>query len=73
MAKAEWHCSVELRNGRARRYFRFRFPGRMWQPVIQWPGHKPKGDEFGRAFAPFKRHMERAERSVSENARALAA
>lgn len=65
MAGAEWHATVELRNGRARKYFRFRSSAaRNWQPLSEWKGHKPKGAEFCNAFQQFKRHMERAARSV---------
>lgn len=53
----EWHCSVEERKGRARRYFRFRHPGGMWQPLSAWPGHAPTGTEFAIAFKKFRLHM----------------
>lgn len=68
MAGAEWHASVELRAGTVRRYFRFRRPGKMWQPMDEWEGHRPKSAEMHNAFGIFKRHMLRAEQSVAENA-----
>lgn len=68
---AEWHASVELRDGRVRRHFRFRRSDReMWQPIAEWKGHLPKALR-GRAFQAFRLHMLQAERSVVENARAL--
>lgn len=71
VAGAEWHCSVEQRAGRVRRYFRFRHLGKMWQPLDEWEGHRPTSAEMHNAFGTFKRHMVRAEQSVEENARAL--
>jgi hypothetical protein len=71
MAGADWHATIEWRNGKARKHFRFRLSGQMWQPLAEWPGHKPKGAEFCRAFRQFKCHMLHAERSVEVNARAL--
>lgn len=57
----EWHCSVQFRSGRARRYYRFRERGGMWQPISRWPGHPPTGTELGKAFAKFRPHMLQAE------------
>lgn len=71
VAGAEWHASVELRAGIVRRYFRFRKPGKMWQPLDEWEGHRPKSREMHNAFGTFKRHMLRAEQSVVENRRVL--
>lgn len=70
----EWHAVVKIKDGRIRRMFYFRpnassgEPKDMWLPLTQWKGHKPKSREF-RVFAPYKRHMLLAERSVVENAR----
>jgi hypothetical protein len=72
LASHEWHALVRLKAGRVARRFYFRplsSKPHPWQPLHQWQGHKPKGREWAKAFAPFTRHMLLAERSVVENAR----
>jgi hypothetical protein len=70
----EWHASVETKDGRVYRRFKFRplshyLRKEMWLPITSWRGHRPKLRQFSKAFAPFKAHMVRAEQSVAENAR----
>jgi hypothetical protein len=72
----EWHASVETKNGRVYRRFKFRplshyIRREMWLPITSWTGRKPKG--IGKRFAAFKAHMVQAERSVAENSRAARA
>lgn len=68
----EWHCSVELRGGKVRKYWRFRPLSTKpvaWAAIDEWKGHKPKFAAFHNAFQTFKPHILRAEQSVVENAR----
>ncbi len=54
----EFHATVEsTRGGAARRHFRVRRAGGMWEPLSKFAGHPPKGDVLGRRFQPFQKHM----------------
>jgi hypothetical protein len=64
----EFHATVETcRGAQPRRHFRWRMAGRreMWRRLSDFKGHPPKARVLGAKFAPFKRHMLQAERSVS--------
>lgn len=64
----EWHLAVELRNGRPRRFTRWRPLGKpaMWQPITKWIGHMPKWRYELRPLERFKAHAKMAERGYSE-------
>lgn len=64
----EWHATVETRRGGPpKRHFRWRTPGRMWQPVADFKGHPPKAAVMAKRFQPFKRHMLWAVTGMPEN------
>lgn len=64
----EFHISIEIRDGRVRKFTRWRLvsPKKRlaWQPIAEFKGHLPKVGIWKSRFGPYKRHMEMAERSI---------
>jgi hypothetical protein len=72
----EFHASVELRDGRIGKHFRWRplsTKPQMWRLLAEFKGHPPKPHVLRARFNPFRRHMTQAEQSIVENARAARA
>ena len=64
----EFHISIEVRDGRVRKFTRWRPLSATkrfaWQPIADFKGHPPKAHVFKAKFKGCKRHIEMAERSI---------
>ena len=64
----EFHISIEVRDGRVRKFTRWRPRSAIkryaWRPIADFKGHPPKADVFRKRFRGCQRHIEMAERSI---------